>query len=211
MAEQTPLQDQNQFKRRTAYKFRIGSLLSAQQIIEAERLKHLLIDNKEVVRINLIANIIDKYIQEGEKQFGSLTLDDATGQIKAKVFGEDISKFSDLQQGDTVLIVGLARSWNSEIYLTPEIIKKKDPSYLLIRKLECELEKPKSLANPELAQLKDKLLSSIKEAEKDNGIEIEKLIIDLKEHPDVINAEIKKLLEEGLVYEPRPGKLRYLG
>jgi hypothetical protein len=37
------------------------------------------------------------------------------------------------------------------------------------------------------------------------------MILNLKAAPDVINLEIKKLLEEGMVYEPRPGKLRYLG
>jgi len=29
--------------------------------------------------------------------------------------------------------------------------------------------------------------------------------------PNEINSEIKKLLEDGIAYEPRPGKLRYLG
>ena len=51
----------------------------------------------------------------------------------------------------------------------------------------------------------------VKEAEKDGGVDIDKLILELKEHPEVINQEIKKLLEDGTAYEPRPGKLRYLG
>jgi len=29
--------------------------------------------------------------------------------------------------------------------------------------------------------------------------------------PIIINQEIQKLLEEGIVFEPRPGKVRYLG
>ena len=60
-------------------------------------------------------------------------------------------------------------------------------------------------------ELYEQGVKMVKDAEKDNGIEIEKLILDLKEHPDVINSEIKKLLEDGIAYEPRPGKLRYLG
>ena len=35
--------------------------------------------------------------------------------------------------------------------------------------------------------------------------------MDLHEAPEIINQEIKKLLEEGMAYEPRPGKLRFLG
>ena len=199
------------FKRRVAYKLRIGQVLAGEQIFEGEMLRHILVGGKEVVRVNLISNIVDKFIQEGEKKFGSITLDDATGQIKAKVFGEDVEKLSELNQGDTVLVVGLLRSWNNEIYLTPEIIKKKDSAFLLVRKLEVEAEQPMTLPKEEIAELKDKILKMVKDAEDDGGVDIDKIILELKEPPDVINSEIKKLLEDGTVYEPRPGKLRYLG
>jgi len=199
------------YKRNVAYKLRIGQILSGKPIIEEERFRHLESADKKVVRVNLIANIIDKYIQEGEKKFASLTLDDATGQIKVKTFGEDIEKFEPFSQGDTVLIIGLLRSWNNEVYLTPEIIKKKEPLYLLVRKLEVEADEPKQVDKAQLTELKDKIIQRVKDAEKDGGLEIESLILELKEHPDTINQEIKKLLEDGVAYEPRPGKLRYLG
>lgn len=199
-------------KRNTACKIRIGSILSAKQIIETEKLKGIQIGDRHITRVNVIANVIDKYIQEDEKKFGSLTLDDGTGQIKIKAFGEDVDKFfSPSVQGDTLIVIGLLRTWNNEIYILPEIIKKKEPLFLLIRKLETEkdeLEKQNPSATPEL---KNKIVDLIKESEKDGGIDIEKLIIDLKEHPDSINSEIKKLLEDGLAYEPRPGKIRWLG
>lgn len=198
-------------KRNIANKIRIGTILAGKPVIEAERFKHLEADNKNIVRVNLIANVIDKFIQEGEKKFGSVTLDDGTGQIKLKAFGDDIEKFTPLAQGDTILAVGLLRSWNNEIYLTPEILKKKDPSYLMLRKLEVESEAPKTLDKQSLTALKDKMILLVKEAEKNNGIDIDKIILELKEPPEIINSEIKKLLEEGIVYEPRPGKLRYLG
>jgi len=199
------------YKRNTAYKLRIGSILAGKPVIENERLKHLETENKQVVRVNIIANITDKFIQDEEKKYGSITLDDATGQIKAKVFGEDIEKFEQLNQGDTVLIIGLVRIWNNELYVTPEIIKKKEPTFLLVRKLETELNKPKTINSEKTAELKDKIIHLIKEAEKDEGIFIDKIIMELHEPTEIINAEIKKLLENGVAYEPRPGKLRYLG
>ena len=58
-----------QFKRNVAYKFRIGQILSGKPIMENEKLKFLELSEKQVVRVNLIANVIDKYIQEGEKKF----------------------------------------------------------------------------------------------------------------------------------------------
>ncbi len=199
------------YKRNTAYKLRIGSLLSATPILENERLKFVEIQGKQVVRVNVIANIIDKFIQEGEKKFGSITLDDATGQIKVKVFGDDLERFQNLAQGDTILAIGLLRFWNNEIYITPEIIKKKDPSFLLVRKLESDISQPKQINTEKTAEMKDKIITMIKEAEKEGGIFIDKIIMELKETPDVINNEIHKLLEDGIAYEPRPGKLRYLG
>jgi len=200
-----------EFKRHVAYKAHIGNLLEGHAIIEMERFKCLELDNKQVVRVNIIANIVDKFVQEGEKKFASITLDDASGQIKIKTFGDDIKKFEPLSQGDTVLIIGLLRSWNNELYITPEIIKKKDPSYLLVRKLEIEAEKPKTLEKSELTQVRDQILNAVKAQDNSGGVDIERLVLDLKATPDIINQEIRKLLEEGMVYEPRPGKLRYLG
>lgn len=211
MNDQLPLQNQP-MKRRVAFKFRIGALLSGEQVFDGERLAHVLISGKQVARVNVIANVIDKFVQEeDERKFGSLTLDDATGQIKLKVFGEDIEKFKELNQGDTVLIIGLLRFWNNEVYITPEIIKKKDPSFLLVRKLEAELEQGKEIDKGRIAELKDKILTMIKAGESEGGVDIDKIIMELKEPPEAINSEIKKLLEDGAAYEPRPGRLRYLG
>lgn len=200
-----------QFKRHIAYKFRIGAILSGKPILDNDRLKFLEINNKQIIRANIIANITDKFVQEGEKKFASLTLDDASGQIKAKTFGEDITKFANFAQGDTILIIGFLRFWNNEIYITPEIIKKKDPAFLLIRKLEVEAEEPKTIDKEKLTELKYKIIQKLKDSEKEGGIDIDKIIMELKETPHIINQEIKKILEDGLAYEPRPGKLRYLG
>ncbi len=199
------------YKRHTAYKTRIGELLSGKHIKDGERLKALEIIDKQVSRVNIIANVIDKFIQEGEKKFASLTLDDGSGQIKLKTFGEEADKFQQYSMGDTLLVIGLVRLWNQEIYLTPEILKKKDPSYLLLRKLEIDAASPKAIPKEERLALKDKMLEMIKSSEKEGGIDIDKIIMHLKEKPESINQEIKELLKEGIIYEPRPGKLRYLG
>lgn len=207
---QTPLTTEP-LKRNVAYKFRIGAILLGKPILENERLRFMEINNKNVVRVNIIANIIDKFIQEGERKYASVTLDDATGQIRLKTFGDDVIKFSELNQGDTIMVIGLLRYWSNEVYITPEIIKKKDPAFLLVRKLELEALEPKPVDKEKLLALKDKILQMVKSAEKDNGIEVEKIIMELKEHPTIINNEIKKLIDNAFIYEPRPGRLRYLG
>lgn len=203
--------EEKQFTRNVAYKMRVGEIFAGKVIIEGERFKSLEHQNKQVVRVNLVANVIDKYVQDGERKFASVTLDDSTGQIKLKTFGDDIEKFSPLNQGDTIMVIGLLRTWNNEIYITPEIIKKKEPAYLLIRKLEIEKEQIKVPDKAQMTELKDKIINMVKEGEKDGGANIDQIILNLKESPDLINQEIKKLLEDGIIYEPRPGKIRYLG
>ena len=199
------------FKRHIAYKVRIGQILAGNPFFEDIKLKHMEIEGKNVSRINLIANVVDKFLQEGEKKYGTLTLDDATGQIAVKFFGEDVNRLEEVQQGDTLLVIGLLRSWKDQTYITPEIIKKKEPEYLLIRKLEIDAEQKPLLSTEKVAALKDNILTMVKESEEQGGVDIEQLILKLKESPANINKEIRRLLEDGLVYEPRPGKLRYLG
>lgn len=225
-------------KREIAHKLRIGDILKGNPIIEQiqpgmqggsvqERFNFLELGDKQVKRINIVANIIDKFMSEGEKKWGSITIDDATGQIRVKVFGDDISKFQDLNQGDTLLIIGMIRSYNNELYILPEIIKKSDPRYLLVRKLEIENTQPKqepTTTNPSTTRtsdssqptttssLRDQIITLIKAGEAEGGVDTEQFIVQFKDSsPDLINQEVKKLLEDGMIYEPRPGRVRYLG
>ena len=200
-----------EFKRHTAYKLKIGEVLSGNPIIDADRLKFIEVNGKNVARVNLIANVVDKFIQDDEKKFASITLDDASGQIKLKTFGDDIEKLKPFEQGDTVLAIGMVREWNKEVYLNPEIVKKKQPEYLLLRKLENESQKPAQLDKKEITELKDKLITIIKREEQNGGADVKKLIEELQAKQEAVNQEIRKLLEEGTIYEPRPGKVRYLG
>jgi len=119
--------------------------------------------------------------------------------------------------------------FNNELYIAPEIVRELDPKYLLVRKLEVEKSNPvqiqtsnqnqsqNQIQSQEQAQtqsqggIKDKIIEQIKIHESEGGIETEKLSTSLNESPQVITQEIQKLLEEGLVFEPRPGIVRWLG
>ena len=198
-------------QRATAYKLKIGEILSGKPIMDGDRLSALEVGEKKINKINVVANIIEKFVSEGEKKYVSLTIDDASGQIKVRIFGESVERFKDVDQGHTVLIIGMLRSFNNEVYVLPDIIRVLDPKYLLVRKLEFEQNKPKEVNKEEIKELKDKILDMIKNSEGDGGAETEEIILKLKSDPDLINKEIQKLLEEGLIYEPRPGKIRFLG
>lgn len=206
-----------QFKRNVAYKLRIGDLLQGKPIINEERFSFLELGDRKIVRVNIIGNVVDKYESSGETRYLFLMVDDGSGQIRLKVFGDDVVKFKDFNQGDTVVVIGVLRHWNNETYIQPEIVKIQDPKYLLVRKLEIEKERSKNspgmqVEKSQVVALKDKLLDRIKGSEDDGGIEVDKLIIEIRDSsPELINSEVKKLIEDGIIFEPRPGKVRYLG
>jgi len=204
-----------QFKRNIAFKLRIGDILMGKPIFDQEKFSFLELGDKKIIRANVIGNIVEKFDSEGEKKYTFLKLDDGSGQISLKIFGDDVEKFKNINQGLTVVIIGFLRNWNNETYITPEIIKEQDPKYLLIRKKE--LEKTRNIeAEPinktQITAVKDKILGTIKNAEEAGGIEMDQMIMNLRDiSPEIIKQEVQKLLEEGIAFEPRPGKVRYLG
>ncbi|HKL23596.1 MAG TPA: OB-fold nucleic acid binding domain-containing protein, partial [Candidatus Nanoarchaeia archaeon] len=111
----------DQYKRNIAYKYRIGDILLAKPIFDNDKFIYLELGEKKISRVNVIGNIVDKYDSEGEKQYSFFTLDDGSGQIKLKVFGEDTQKFKGITQGQTVAVIGTIRNWNNETYIQPEI------------------------------------------------------------------------------------------
>ena len=213
--------EEQQFKRHTAYKLRIGDILIGKPVINStengERFSFLELGDRKIVRVNIIGNIVDKYESLGATKYLSLTVDDGSGQMRLKVFGDDSDKFKNFSQGQTIVTIGVLRYWNNELYVSPEIIKELDSKYLLIRKLETEKEKAVSQTNigiekEKIIAIKDKILEMIKASEPVGGMETETLAANLSEFsPGIINKEIQKLLEEGIVFEPRPGRIRWLG
>jgi len=199
-------------KRHTAYKLRIGDLAKGKSIMEEGRLRFVELGDKQIYRVNIIANIIERYASEGEKKYLFFTIDDASGQIHLKIFGDDIERFKDITQGNSVRVIGTINAFNNENYISPEIIKVVDPRHLLVRKLELDMEKSqKPVDKKEIIAIKDRIIEMVKNAEGEGGIEADKIIMAMDTAPQIINQEITRLLEEGVLYEPRPGKIRFLG
>src|SRR4030042_834571 len=122
----------SQFKRNIAFQLRIGDALMGKPVIDdGENFSFLELGEKRIVRVNIIGNIVEKFEREGEKNYSFFTLDDGSGQIRLKIFGEDAKKFSNVTQGQTVIVIGILRYWNNELYIAPEIIREQDTKYLL--------------------------------------------------------------------------------
>ncbi len=204
-----------QFKRHIAYKLKIGDILMGKPILDGERFSFLELGHKRIVRVNVVGSIIDRYDSQGETKYTFFTLDDGSGQIQLRIFGDDAKKFREVSQGQTVIVIGILKYWNNENYILPEIIKETEPKYLLVRKLEIEKKQSKNsgpLLREQIVAVRDRILGVIKNSEENGGIDMDEIIMDLRDiSPEIINQEIQKFIAEGIVFEPRPGKVRYLG
>lgn len=204
-------------KRRTAFKVPIGLLAKGKLEFEQEdkqRFRALFLDGKEIIRINIIANIIDS---QSSESYRALTIDDGTGNIRIKAFSDSIALLEKLQVGDTILVIGLLRYFNDELYIIPEIIKSIDPRWLSVRKHELEQEFG-TIYNELISinktartsSLREEILDLVKTAEAEEGIDVEKIILQLNYPVDEIKKVLKQLLEGGEIFEPKPGRLRLL-
>ena len=223
-------------KRQTAYRIRIGDLLNGNIVFDGERFSSLEVKSRKISRVNLVCNVVDKY-SNPEKNFNSLTVDDGTGQIRLKAFSDSAVLLNGLDIGDTTKVIGWIRHYNDELYVAPEIAIRVDPKWAYVRRLELtkeygefkeEFEPKFSSENQAQEQgeeiiTREKVLDTIntnqetpkalihkKIKENPDGIDVEKLILDLQLPVDDINKTVKDLIAEGEVYEPRPGFLRSL-
>jgi len=220
--------------RQTAFKVWISDLVNnhiTKQEGEWEP-SYVLIKDKKISRVNLIANVVMKYNNE-EKTYSNITLDDGSSQIRIKVWREDTKLLENLEIGDIVLVIGKPREYNSEIYIAPEIIKKiENPSWMKVRKSELEKEygkptetkkelppeqpssslivKEEKIVDTPTESDRQKILNLIEKNTTDEGAELTKIFEESNLDEQRINQLIQDLIREGEVFEQKPGKLRII-
>jgi RPA family protein len=199
-----------------AYKTWIGGIVNGNAIFNGDKFVSVEIANKQVARVNLIANVVDVYSND-EKKFNAITLDDSSGQIKIKGFSDSSFLLSGISVGDTICVIGWVRYYNNEIYVIPDIVRHVDSKWGLIRRLELikifgeikkEKEEPKENEKIESNSPRNAILELIRKNK--DGIDVEQLIMDTNFPVEQINSVINSLIESGEIYEPMPGKIRAL-
>ena len=209
-------------KRQIAYKVRIKDILKGTYVKdEGWNPNYIELSGKKISRINIIGVVIDKQ-QDADTGYTSIQVDDSTASISARVFGEDTEKLKDINVGEVVLIIGRPREYGSERYLALEIIKKmNDKQWIEVRKQELEKESPaveESVVEPVQespvlsvqeepveSTLPDKIIEFIRNNDQGEGVNFEDIV---KECDD--ENIIKNLLNEGELFEIKPGRLKVL-
>jgi RPA family protein len=103
---------------------------------------------ERVSRTNVVATVTDKFASP-EGNYATLTLDDGTDSIQAKVFGEDVGIFADIKKGSLVCVIGKVKEYQGEVYIGAEVVRSVEADHENLRRLELleNLEQRKRMAD----------------------------------------------------------------
>jgi RPA family protein len=194
-------------KRQAAIKTKINDILNGEyKKGQGLNPNYIITDYGKISRVNIIAVVISN--DEEQNLYG---VDDGSGSINLKSFDKEF----DVNIGDVVLVIGKPREWNSQKYILPEIIKKiEDKRWVEIRKKELERRKIISLKRKEFDEEEfiespyQRIIDIIKELDSGEGADFEEVVVKSKiaDSQDLITG----LLEQGEIFEVRPGRLKIL-
>jgi RPA family protein len=130
-------------KRLTAIKSDIKSITSGKYVMQEGFSPNYVLtqSGRKLSRVRVLGTIVDKFMSETGK-FGSVTIDDGTDTIRAKVFNA-LSLLDNVEVGHIVDVFGKVREYQEEIFLIPEIISQKDIKWEILRSLELKKEMEK--------------------------------------------------------------------
>jgi len=80
---------------------------------------------EQVGRARMVGTVVEKF-QSDDGRFASITIDDGTGAIRARVFENDLKMISGFESGDLVSVVGKVKSFRDETYVAPDFVRKLD-------------------------------------------------------------------------------------
>jgi len=169
----------------------------------------LMLHDEEVARVNIIAVVVQIDVSGMN---GSVALDDGTGSIVGRVFGEKPT-LKGINVGDVVMVVGRPREYLSEKYILIETVKKIAPLWATVRKYELgssllpvaaqnQQEDTPIQANPGSG-----IIALIKQLDKGEGVAVEDLMMQGVQDVD---KQIDFMLREGDIFEIRPGRVKVL-
>lgn len=205
--------ENQKFQRQIAYKLRIADILEGQFTKDDISAGYIKLNGINISRVNVICTLV--YKQEQTGSYSSAVIDDGTGRISMRSFESDA--FSKVDVGDILLVIGRIREFNNEKYIIPEIAKKIESiEWLNLRRLELknfEVAKTEENKKTEIAEeqntgIVDEVYSLIRKLDNGEGVAIEEVI----KNSSNSKAEqiINRLLENGDVFEVKPGKLKIL-
>jgi RPA family protein len=123
-------------QRQTAVRVRIVDIVSGEWVKkEGMEPSYIVTPGKETVsRARIVGTIVGKFDSD-DGNFSSVTVDDATGVIRVKLW-KDIGLLKSVKRGNLVSVIGKVREYDGEIYIVPELINNITPDEESLARLE---------------------------------------------------------------------------
>ena len=172
-------------------------------------------------RVRVLGTVVDKNIDE---RMCFLFLDDGTGVISLRAWGEDARRLEKYEVGSLLDVIGKVREFAGEVYLYPElIVRVEDPNLETVRLLEIVRNRKKILmagmppapkeAVPkievvEMVTPESEIEAAIERLDRGDGVTVEELASALKISKPEAWEGIRRLLAQGVVYEFKEGRYK---
>ena len=207
-----------EIKRHTAYKQQIKTILES-KYVQQHNLEpnYLEINNQKIMRLNIIGMVV-------AKQQNTLMIDDGSSSINVIMFNQE---HNIINVGDTILIIGRPREHEEKRYVVIEILKKINKKWLEHRKKELNInnitkkdnqttkkqtKQEETKIEPIIIQETEnqalKIINLIKKLDAGDGAPTQQIIKELNNKET--EKQIQILINEGEIYEIKPGKLKIL-
>jgi len=119
-------------KRWVAHKVSIKNLISGKPAED----NALEVTGIRINRARVLGSVVSRFIGPEDK-YAFLTVDDGTETLRVRSFEDTVPLVKEINVGDIVDVIGRIRTYEEEIYIIPEIIKKvTDPNWEILRKIE---------------------------------------------------------------------------
>lgn len=203
-------------ERQTAIKVSVKSLIDGEYVQrEGWNPNFIRTIYGEVSRANVMG-IVTQELDDG------YMLDDGSGQLKMKTFEEKAA----VNIGTPVQVIGRPRVYAGELFLNYEIVKEISPAWLEFRKEELKkvepvVESPQNKiveTEGEEVHVKtnsenifSKVIDAIRSFDKKNnsqGADVDAVLAELQD-PEAEHV-VNSLLEEGEIFEIKPGRVKVL-
>jgi len=205
--------EQKEFqKRQIAFKISIADIINGNFVKDNFSAGYINLNELTISRVNIIGTVVYKLEHESNPV---IIIDDGTGKISLRSF-ENNAPFSKIDVGDAALVIGRVREFNGERYIMQEILKKvNDIDWLNLRKLELknnnyhnEITKTSEDVPSDVVDFNEEIFTLIRKLDDGNGA----LTEDVIKNSNKSGAEniINKLMENGDIFEIKPGKIKVL-
>ncbi len=155
---------------------------------------------RKVSRVRVLGTVVDMHDDEDFRRF---TIDDGEAEVDIVIFGDVDGDGRDIEIGTVVDVIGRVKESEGNIYISAEIIKRiDDPNWEILREAE--------LLFLDENDPKKKVLNIILKNE--DGVEYQEIVAGTGLPEDEVDEILNMLLvDEGKIYEPRPGFFKKVG